>query len=279
MYEDKKEFVRRCHRCQNHGNINSQNAMPLTNNLQVEFFDVWGIDFMGPFPMSGNCEYVLVAVDYVFKWVEALPCQTIDSKHAKRMFHEVIFPPFGIPQIVISDGGSHFILADHGVCHKVTTAYHPQTSGQAETSNKQIKNILQKTMDEMGKGWKDTLHVALWAYRTAYKMPIGMSSYQVVYGKTCHLSMEVEFKAHWAIKKWNMDFHLAGKNRRMQLSEVEEWREKAYHSSMICKERMERWHDKRIKHKEFNPRDKVLLFISRVKLFGHGKLRSKWDGP
>jgi hypothetical protein len=93
------------------------------------------------------------------------------------------------------------------------------------------------------------------------------------------LPVELEFKAHWAIKKWNMDLYLASKNHQMQLSELEEWREKAYHNSKIYKERTKTWHDKRIKHKEFKPGDKVLLFNSRVKLFEHGKLRSKWDGP
>jgi len=87
MYQDTKEFVRRCHRCQKHGNINSRDAMPLTNNLHVELFDV----FMGPFPKSKNCEYILVAVDYVSKWVEALPCRNVDSNHAKKMFHESYF--------------------------------------------------------------------------------------------------------------------------------------------------------------------------------------------
>ena len=132
MYQDIKEFVRRCHRCQKQGNLNSRDAMPLKNNLQVELFDVWGIDFMGPFPKSKNCEYILVAMDYVSKWVEAIPCRAADSKHAKRMFHEIIFPRFGTSRMVINDGGSHFIdkafweyLAEHGVRHNIATPYHP----------------------------------------------------------------------------------------------------------------------------------------------------------
>jgi len=149
---------------------------------------------MGPFPKSWQCEYILVVVDYVSKWVEALPCRAVDSNNAKRMFSEIIFPRFGVPRMVISNGGPHFIdrkfqrfLSNHGVHHNTATPYHPQTSGQAKTSNKQIKNILQKTVNEMGTTWKDKLHGALWAYRSAYKTPLGMSPYQHIYEKTCHL--------------------------------------------------------------------------------------------
>ena len=144
---------------------------------------------------------------------------------------------------MISFGGSHFIdktfkkcLSELGVDHQVATPYHPQTSGQAETSNKQIKNILQKTVNAMGKGWKSKLPEALWAYRKAYKNPIGMTPYQLVYGKTCHLPVELEFKSHWAIKRWNMDLQSAGIKRQIQLAELDEWREKAYHSSKLYKE-------------------------------------------
>jgi hypothetical protein len=149
MYEDTKDFIRRCGACQKHGNINSRDAMPLTNNLQIELFDVWGIDYMGPFPKSKNCEYILVAVDYVSMWVEAMPCRAAIAKHSKKMFHEIIFPRFGVPIMVISDGGTYFTdrnfrhyLLKHGIRHKVASPYYPQTSGQVKTSNKQIKNIL-----------------------------------------------------------------------------------------------------------------------------------------
>jgi hypothetical protein len=91
---------------------------------------------MGPFPKSKNFEYILVAVDYVSKWVEAMPCGAADAKHSKKMFHEIIFPRFGVPRMVISDGGTHFTdsnfhhyLLKHGIHHNVATPYHPQTSG------------------------------------------------------------------------------------------------------------------------------------------------------
>jgi transposase InsO family protein len=171
MYDDAKSFVRRYSQCQRHGNINTRDAMPQTSNLQIDIFDVWGIDFMEPFHNSKGYEYILVAIDYVSKWVEALPCRAADAMHSKTMFHEVIFPRYRVPRIVISDGGSHFIdktfwkaqLEDE-VDHRIATPYHPQTSGQAKTSNKQIKNILQKIVNQIGRSWRSNLNKALWAY-------------------------------------------------------------------------------------------------------------------
>jgi hypothetical protein len=109
MYDDTKEFIWRCIPCQKHESINARDAMPLTTSLQLELFDVWGINYMGPFPKSWQCEYILVAVDYVSKWVEALTCGAAHSNNAKRMFSRTIFPHFGVPHMVISDRGPHFI--------------------------------------------------------------------------------------------------------------------------------------------------------------------------
>jgi hypothetical protein len=109
MYDDAKSFVQRYSRCQRHENNNTRDAMTLTSNLQIDIFDVWGIDFMGSFPNSEGCQYILVVIDYVSKWVEALLCQATDAMHSKRIFHDVIFPRYRVPRIVINDEGSHFI--------------------------------------------------------------------------------------------------------------------------------------------------------------------------
>jgi transposase InsO family protein len=122
--------------------------MPLRYNLQIDLFDVWGIDFMGPFKNSHGYEHILVMVDYVSKWVEAMPCRKASTEESIAMIKSMIFHRFCTTRILISDGGTHFTgknfkkcLSKLGIEHRVSTAYHPQTNGQAETSNRQLKSI------------------------------------------------------------------------------------------------------------------------------------------
>ncbi|GJV52743.1 reverse transcriptase domain-containing protein [Tanacetum coccineum] len=284
IYKDAHELVKNCDSCQRQGKISQRDEMP-QNSIQVcEIFDVWGIDFMGPFPSSKGNKYILVAVDYLSKWVEAKALPTNDARVVCK-FLKSLFARFGAPRAIISDRGTHFcndqfakVMLKYGVTHRLSTAYHPQTSGQVEVSNRGLKRILERTVGENRASWSDKLDDALWAFRTAYKTPIGCTPYKLVYGKACHLPIELEHKAYWALKNANFDLQTAGDQRKVQLNELSELRDQAYENSLIYKEKTKRIHDAKIKNRVFNVGDQVLLFNSRLKIFS-GKLKSRWSGP
>ncbi|GJW99737.1 reverse transcriptase domain-containing protein [Tanacetum coccineum] len=257
IYKDAYELVKNCDSCQRQGKISQRDEMP-QNSIQVcEIFDVWGINFMGPFPSSKGNKYILVAVDYLF----------------------------GAPRAIISDRGTHFyndqfakVMLKYGVTHRLSTAYHPQTSGQVEVSNRGLKRILERTVGENNASWSNKLDDALWAFRTAYKTPIRCTPYMLIYGKACHLPIELDHKAYWALKHANFDLKTAGDQRKVQRNELNELRDQAYENSLIYKKKTKRIHDAKIKNRVFNVDDQVFLFNSRLKIF-FGKLKSRWSGP
>ena len=144
-------------------------------------------------------------------------------------------------------------------------------------SNREIKKILEKIVNVTRKDWANKIDDSLWAYRTAFKTPLGMSPYRIVYGKAWHLPVELEREAYWATRMQNMNLGMAGKMRMLKLNELDELRQNAYDSSRIYKEKTKAWHDKHLMHNELKPGQQVLLFNSRLKLV-LGKLRSRWSG-
>ncbi|GKC23906.1 reverse transcriptase domain-containing protein [Tanacetum coccineum] len=175
IFKEAQTLVQNCDACQRSGSISRRDEMPL-NIIQFE--------------------YILVAINYMSKWAEA------DARVVVN-FLKKLFSRFGIPKALISDRGTHFcnfqmekILKKYGVHHRIATTYHPQTSGQVENTNSALKRILEKTVKDNPSVWSRKLDDALGASRTAYKTPIDTTPYQLLYGKTCHLSFEIEHRAY-----------------------------------------------------------------------------------
>nr|GEW94817.1 reverse transcriptase domain-containing protein [Tanacetum cinerariifolium] len=195
IFKDAHEFVKNCDSCQRQGKISQRDEMP-QNSIQVE--------------------------------AKALP--TNDARVFCK-FLKSLFARFGSPRAIVSDRGTHFcndqfskVMLKYGVTHRLSTAYHPQTSGQVEVSNRGLKRILERTIGDNRASWSDKLDDALWAFHAAYKTPIGCTPYKLVYGKACHLSIELEHKAYWALKQANFDLTVAGDHRKIQLNELNEIR-------------------------------------------------------
>nr|GFA70591.1 reverse transcriptase domain-containing protein [Tanacetum cinerariifolium] len=226
IYKDAFELVKHCDSCQRQGKVSQRDEM-LQNFIQnCEIFDVWGIDFMGLFPSSKGNKYILVAVDYLSKRVEAKALPTNDARVVVK-FLKSLFSRFGTPKAIISDRGTHFcydkfsrVMEKYGVTHRLSTAYHPQTSGQVEVTNRGLKRILKRTVGENRALWSDKLED------------------------------DGHFVPHTKLQ--SVVPHIVLK---LQLNELSELHDQAYENSLIYKEQTKKFHDDKIKNRIFNVGD------------------------
>ncbi|XP_039053334.1 uncharacterized protein LOC120195341 [Hibiscus syriacus] len=199
--------------------------------LEIELFDVWGLEFMGPYPSSYSNLFILAIIDYVSKWEEVVAL----LNRSQFIGHQVARA-----------------LKRYGVNHKIATTYHPQSNGQAEVSNQEIKQILENVVNPSRQHWSQRLEKPLWAYRTAYNTSLGMSPYHLVYGKACHLPVELEYKVMWVLKQLNFDLYAVGKQQMLEINELEELHYNAYENSRIYEDKSKKWHDQHILPREFH---------------------------
>lgn len=285
IFKDIRTFAMECDWCQLTGHISMRYEIPLKNILEVEVLVVCGIDSMVPFASSMGNQYILIAVYYMYKQIEAITQSTNNARVMINLFKNNIFRRLDIPRLIISYGGSHFIskqfenlLNKYGVRDKVATPYNPQTCVQVEISNREIKSILDKITSTTRKDWASKLNDALWAYKTYYNTPIRTTPFKLVYGKSCQLLVMLEHKTYQVIKILNMDYSVVKCKRILDLHQLEELRLNAYENALVYKERTKKLHDRSTTIREFNKGKLILLFNYILRLFS-GNLFTIWSGP
>ncbi|XP_047150526.1 uncharacterized protein LOC124822551 [Vigna umbellata] len=241
IFKDVERICSTYERCQRaRGSLSWKQQMPQHPMLFCEVFDVWDIDFMGPFSVSFGFSYILLVVDYISKWVEARATRTNDARVVVDFVRSHLFCKFGVPRAISSDQGTHFcnramqaLVKKYGVVHRVSTPYHSKPAS--------------------------TQHCLESTYRDA-----SLSG--------CHLPIEIEHRTYWVVKSCNFSIDQAGEERKLQLNELDEIRLEAYQKSKFYKERTKKFHDSSIIRKDFKvgqqSRSKVHPQLKALRLMG-----------
>ncbi|XP_077228332.1 uncharacterized protein LOC143861275 [Tasmannia lanceolata] len=247
-------------------------------------FAIWGMDILGPFPpASRRRTFVIVAIDYFTKWVEDEPLAQITEQNVQNFFWKSVVCSFGIPRVLITDNGKQFdcrnfrkFCSDLKIEQRFTSVAHPQTNGQTEVTNRILLQGIKKRLDEKAGRWADELYHVLWAYRTTPRAPTGESPFNLSFGTEAVIPVDVGTPFP---RVTNFNEQLNGDGLRANLDLLEEAREESRIRVAAYKQKVSRYHDSRVRPREFRVGDLVLrkAAISQPKKVG--KLSPTWEGP
>ena len=286
METDCCQFVWRCPKCQMHGDLIHVPPSELHALTSPWSFSVWGIDNIGtisPKSSSGH-EYILVAIDYFTKWVEATSYAGLTAAKVAKFIRSHIIYRYGVPHELISDRGAHLrgevdtLVQEYGIQHHQSSAYRPQTNGAVEAINKNIKRILRK-MVETSRDWSENLPFALWAYYTSFCTSIRATPYSLVYGMEAVLPVVIEMGSLRVALEYQISETEWAQSRYDQLSLLDERRLRAADHVQAYQRKMTLTFRKRVKPRNFQKGDLVLKVLRGLINNPRGKFRQNWSGP
>ena len=285
MLKDAEKLVKECGSCQRHANLIHTKGSELTTMAAPWPFDIWGMDILGPFPTATyQRKFLIVAVDFFTKWVEAEPVASITTDAMERFTWQNIITRFGIPHTLITDNGRQFtshqfkkFCANWHIHHKTTSVEHPATNGQVELANRIILKRLKKRLDAAKGRWVDELGSVLWSYRTTEQTATKETPFALTYGHEAVIPAEIGIPSQRTEQyphdndKDNMLQVLDGLDERREMAEI---RQHTY-NQMVAK-----YHDKNIKRRTIKVGDLVLREVANNRVDPrHGKLGPNWEGP
>ncbi|XP_072056316.1 uncharacterized protein [Arachis hypogaea] len=280
MMADSKEFVKKCIKCQQNANFAKAPANELSLLTTSRPFAQWGIDLLGPFPVGpGQVKYLIVAIDYYTKWIEAEPLASISSANCRKFMWRQVITRFGIPEAVISDNGTQFadkkfteFLNGLGIRQRFSSVEHPRTNGQVESANKVILSGLKKRLDNKKGTWADELASVLWSYRTTEQSSTKETPFRLTYGVDAVIPVEIGEPSPRLLLK--------GVEETVEKDLIDEAREMAHLTETALKQRIALRYNTKVLKRDFEPDDLVLRRNDiGLPTLGEGKLAANWEGP
>ncbi|GJV81241.1 reverse transcriptase domain-containing protein [Tanacetum coccineum] len=284
MHRDARDMIKKCNDCQVHRPIPRQPQQELTPITSPWPFHKWGIDIAGPFPVAaGGLKFLIVAIDYFTKWIEAKAVATITGNQVKRFVWDNIVCRFGLPGEIVSDNGKQFCdnpfkdwCARLSITQRFASVKHPQTNGLVERANRSLGEGIKARLDRHKGRWVEELSHVLWAHRTTIKVSTGDTPFSLVYGTEAVIPAEIGMPT---IRTAEVNIATNDDERRIDLDILEERREQAAIREEKAKLKMKGYYDAKVRGVSFRPGD----FVYRANDASHaedtGKLGPKWEGP